>query len=165
MSKNTTDSIHILLAGEGGQGVQVVAEILAKAAFREGREVSYIPNFGVEQRGGVSLAFVIIGDRPISYPKFQTADILVLFSDRARQRVLPHHNNTTRIILGPAMQGGLITKYPPAAWNIVILREINKIGSLVKYESLAAAMADRFAAQFAKRPEIKELDEAALKGE
>ena len=36
----------IILAGEGGQGVQSVAEIIAESANEEGREALYIPNFG-----------------------------------------------------------------------------------------------------------------------
>jgi 2-oxoglutarate ferredoxin oxidoreductase subunit gamma len=50
--------IKIALAGEGGQGVQSIAEILAEAANEGGKNALYIPNFGVEQRGGVSIAFV-----------------------------------------------------------------------------------------------------------
>ena len=42
----------IALAGEGGQGVQSVASIIVEAANDKGREALYIPNFGVEQRGG-----------------------------------------------------------------------------------------------------------------
>ncbi|PIU02197.1 ketoisovalerate oxidoreductase, partial [Candidatus Shapirobacteria bacterium CG09_land_8_20_14_0_10_49_15] len=56
--------MKIIFAGEGGQGVQVIAEILAKAAFWDGQPSLYIPNFGVEQRGGVSLAFVVIDQTP-----------------------------------------------------------------------------------------------------
>ena len=76
----------IALAGEGGQGVQAVGEILAEAAFRDGLEAIYIPNFGVEQRGGVSIAFVQIGREKIGAPKFKKADILVALSQRAVER-------------------------------------------------------------------------------
>lgn len=75
--------MKILIAGEGGQGVQSIAEILAKAADAAGLSTCYIPNFGVEQRGGVSIAFLQIGNQPISYPKFETADILVVICNRA----------------------------------------------------------------------------------
>ena len=43
-------SWKVVVAGEGGQGVQALAESLALAAFREGLEALYIPNFGIEQR-------------------------------------------------------------------------------------------------------------------
>ncbi len=78
--------VRIALAGEGGQGIQVVGEILAEAAYRSGLDAIYIPNFGVEQRGGVSIAFVQIADEEIGSPKFPKADILVPLSKRAIAR-------------------------------------------------------------------------------
>ncbi len=78
--------IKVAIAGEGGQGVQSIAEILAEAANEEGKNALYIPNFGVEQRGGVSIAFVQVSDGEIGAPKFQKADILIPVSPRAVQR-------------------------------------------------------------------------------
>jgi hypothetical protein len=60
--------IKIVLAGEGGHGVQSVAKILVEAAYEANKEVLYIPNFGVEQRGGVSIAFCQISDEKIGEP-------------------------------------------------------------------------------------------------
>lgn len=78
--------VKIALAGEGGQGVQSIAEILAEAANAEGKQALYIPNFGVEQRGGVSIAYVQISDGAIGAPKFQKADILIPLSPRSVKR-------------------------------------------------------------------------------
>jgi len=89
---------RILIAGEGGQGIQSLAHILASSAFTDGMQVSYLPNFGVEQRGGVSLAFVQISESEISFPKFERADILVLFAPRAIKRIEPHLMPETIII-------------------------------------------------------------------
>ncbi|EAX48166.1 pyruvate/ketoisovalerate oxidoreductase, gamma subunit [Thermosinus carboxydivorans Nor1] len=85
----------IALAGEGGQGVQSIAEILAEAANEEGKNALYIPNFGVEQRGGVSIAYVQISDGPIGAPKFQKADILIPLSPRAVRRTKLHAGRNT----------------------------------------------------------------------
>ncbi|WP_312422907.1 2-oxoacid:acceptor oxidoreductase family protein [Anaerospora hongkongensis] len=87
--------IKIALAGEGGQGVQSIAEILAEAANEEGKQALYIPNFGVEQRGGVSIAYVQISDGPIGAPKFQKADILIPLSARAVNRTKVHAGKNT----------------------------------------------------------------------
>jgi 2-oxoglutarate ferredoxin oxidoreductase subunit gamma len=76
----------IIIAGEGGQGVQSIGELLAEAAFRSGKQALYIPNFGVEQRGGVSVAYVQIADGAIGAPKFQKADLLAVLSKRAAER-------------------------------------------------------------------------------
>lgn len=89
------DPTKILLAGEGGQGVQLIAQILAYAAEKDGRYASYIPNFGVEQRGGVSIAYVKISKQPITYPKFRYADILVVLSDRAVKRTQKYIDDET----------------------------------------------------------------------
>lgn len=87
--------IKIALAGEGGQGVQSIAEILAEAANEDGKNALYIPNFGVEQRGGVSIAYVQISDGPIGAPKFQKADILIPLSPRAVKRTRMHAGKET----------------------------------------------------------------------
>ncbi|WP_094604826.1 NADH-dependent phenylglyoxylate dehydrogenase subunit gamma [Sporomusa silvacetica DSM 10669] len=87
--------VKVAIAGEGGQGVQSIAEILAEAANEEGKNALYIPNFGVEQRGGVSIAFVQISDGEIGFPKFQKADILIPVSPRAVQRTTMYAGKDT----------------------------------------------------------------------
>ncbi len=88
----------ILIAGEGGQGAQSIAEILALAAHKANLKTSYIPNFGVEQRGGVSLAFVQISNDPINYPKFDRADILLIMCNRAVSVVKEFIGENTLVI-------------------------------------------------------------------
>ena len=80
----------ILFAGDGGQGVQMIAGALTRAAFATGLFVAELPNYGLEQRGGVSLAFITISDKPISYPKFTKPDILLVMSPQAKERTLPY---------------------------------------------------------------------------
>lgn len=91
-------AIKIALAGEGGQGVQVIANILAEAANAEGKEAIYIPNFGVEQRGGVSIAYVQIDDNRIGSPKFAKADIVVALSNRAVDRTRRYVDGRTTFV-------------------------------------------------------------------
>ena len=89
---------RIVLGGEGGQGVQSAADILAQAAFEEGHEALYIPNFGIEQRGGVSLAFVQVGEKPIGSPKFLRADLVVALSARSLARLQPYMGEESMIL-------------------------------------------------------------------
>lgn len=79
-------TIKVIFAGEGGQGVQLAGELLGDAAYIAGLETVYIPNFGVEQRGGVSIAFVQVSKERIGAPKFAKADILVVLSPRSVER-------------------------------------------------------------------------------
>jgi len=153
--------IKVLIAGEGGQGVQSIAEILARAAFAEGKKALYIPNFGVEQRGGVSLAFVIVDNKSVVYPKFEKADFLAILTERAAQRVEPYIGPQTKVIQGPA-----ITKrnkgLPAKAWNILVLGQINKEGKIVSEASLKKSLEERFAKQFSENPGLKKIDLKAL---
>ncbi len=57
--------IEIRFHGRGGQGVVVASEVLADAAFHEGKRVQSFPAFGVERRGAPVMAFTRIADRPI----------------------------------------------------------------------------------------------------
>lgn len=57
--------IEIRIHGRGGQGAVVASQILAKAAFLEGRYVQAFPQFGVERRGAPVLAFARVSDEPI----------------------------------------------------------------------------------------------------
>lgn len=155
--------MKVLFAGEGGQGVQVIAEILTKSAIDEGKKATYIPNFGVEQRGGISLAFVKIEDKPVVYPKFEKADILAVLSDRSMQRVKEYQDSKTIIIKGPAVKDGLVSDLPPKVWNVVVLGKVNSTGRIVNSESLIKTMEERFTRQFQKDPKLKELDIAALR--
>lgn len=57
--------IEIRFHGRGGQGAVIGANLLAEAAFREGKDVQAFPYFGVERRGAPVTAFTKIDDKPI----------------------------------------------------------------------------------------------------
>ena len=59
---------EILLTGIGGQGVQLAAQIIARAAIREGRHVMSLGTYGGSMRGGNTDATLILGAEPISSP-------------------------------------------------------------------------------------------------
>jgi Pyruvate/2-oxoacid:ferredoxin oxidoreductase gamma subunit/NAD-dependent dihydropyrimidine dehydrogenase PreA subunit len=90
--------MKLLIAGEGGQGVQVLAKIITNTAYALGYNVSYIPHYGVEMRMGISFAFVQIQKNPISYPKFKSADILAIMTARELEISKTFYAKNTRII-------------------------------------------------------------------
>jgi 2-oxoglutarate ferredoxin oxidoreductase subunit gamma len=70
---------EILISGFGGQGVLSMGKILAYSALMEGKEVTWMPAYGPEQRGGTANVTVIVSDEKISSPilsSFDTAIIL-----------------------------------------------------------------------------------------
>lgn len=59
---------RIIIAGFGGQGVILSGKLLAYAGMIEGKNVSHIPSYGVEMRGGTAHCAVIISDREVASP-------------------------------------------------------------------------------------------------
>ncbi len=67
----------IVVAGFGGQGVLSLGQFVAYAAMYEGMEVSWLPSYGPEMRGGTSNCSVVVSDRPIGSPIIATPDTLI----------------------------------------------------------------------------------------
>ena len=67
----------IIIAGFGGQGVLFAGQLLAYAAMDEGREVTWIPSYGPEMRGGTANCTVIIGDEEIGSPLVRNPQAVV----------------------------------------------------------------------------------------
>jgi 2-oxoglutarate ferredoxin oxidoreductase subunit gamma len=58
----------VIMAGFGGQGIMLIGDILAYAAMREGKRVTYMPTYGVEMRGGTANCTIMISDEEIGSP-------------------------------------------------------------------------------------------------
>ena len=174
-------AVKIALAGEGGQGVQSVAEIIAECAYEQGREALYIPNFGVEQRGGVSVAYLQIGDEHIGSPKFQTADIVVALSDRAVMRTQRYVGPQTTFVYDTSIEGveenlpknaGRILAIPaievsknelhPRVFNIIIMGAVIKATGVIPLEMAKEAIEKKLGYKFEQNPKLRELNFKAL---
>ena len=73
MSKTT----KILIAGFGGQGILFAGKALAYTGLKNGMEVSWLPSYGPEMRGGTANCSVTLSDTPIGSPIVDKPDVLV----------------------------------------------------------------------------------------
>lgn len=84
---------EIIISGFGGQGVLSMGKILAYAALVEGKEVSWMPSYGPEQRGGTANVTVIISEERISSPILSQYDTAVILNqpslDRFEDKIKP----------------------------------------------------------------------------
>lgn len=84
---------EVIIAGFGGQGVLSMGQLLVYAAMIEGKEVSWMPSYGPEMRGGTANCIVIISETRISSPivsKFSSAIVLNQPSlEKFEEKVLP----------------------------------------------------------------------------
>ena len=68
---------QILIAGFGGQGVLFAGKFLAYKGLVQGKQVSWLPSYGPEMRGGTANCSVIISDTPVGSPIITNPDILI----------------------------------------------------------------------------------------
>jgi 2-oxoglutarate ferredoxin oxidoreductase subunit gamma len=81
---------EIRIAGFGGQGVMLAANIVGKAAcIYGGAYATMTQNYGPEARGGASSAALVLSDEPILYPYTTAPDVLVALSQEAYTRFVP----------------------------------------------------------------------------
>lgn len=84
---------EIIIAGFGGQGVLSMGKILAYSGLMQGQEVSWIPSYGPEQRGGTANVTVILSDERISSPVLSTFDTAIVLNqpslDKFESKVKP----------------------------------------------------------------------------
>ena len=72
--------LKMFFAGSGGQGSLAIGQMIAKAAMLEGKEVTWLPSYGPEMRGGTANCTVIVSDKPISCPLINDAEVLVVMN-------------------------------------------------------------------------------------
>lgn len=73
-------STSIMVAGFGGQGVLFVGKVLAYQGMMEGKNVSWLPSYGPEVRGGTANCSVIISDTPVGSPVVDRPDVLIVMN-------------------------------------------------------------------------------------
>ena len=80
---------EIIISGFGGQGVLSMGKILAYSGLMEGKEVTWMPAYGPEQRGGTANVTVIVSDDRISSPILSRYDIAVVLNQPSLDKFEP----------------------------------------------------------------------------
>lgn len=87
-------SQDVLMAGFGGQGLMAIGKILAKAAMEEGKNVTWMPSYGPEMRGGTANCVVIIDEDPIGSPVVKQTQAAIVMNkqsiDKFESMVVDH---------------------------------------------------------------------------
>ena len=71
---------RITIAGFGGQGVLLIGQVLCYAGLAEGKNVSWLPSYGPEMRGGTASCSVIISDSEIASPLVTKSDYCLVLN-------------------------------------------------------------------------------------
>ena len=84
---------EFLIAGFGGQGLLFAGKFLVNKGMMEGKEVSWLPSYGPEMRGGTANCSVIISDEPVGSPIVSKPNVLMVMNlpslDKYENAVVP----------------------------------------------------------------------------
>ncbi len=118
--RNTRDEFYeeVVIAGFGGQGIILAGKLLAQTAMKAGKEVTYMPSYGAEVRGGTANCMVIIADEPIACPVVGKPDSLVVMNNASLDKFAPHLKNGGLLV----MNSSLIDDKPKLDESIEILK-------------------------------------------
>jgi 2-oxoglutarate ferredoxin oxidoreductase subunit gamma len=166
---------EIILAGFGGQGVLLIGKLLAYAGMRAGREVTWMPAYGPEMRGGTCNCTVVLSDRPIGSPISKSPHGLIAlnlpsldkFEDAVRPggvvvvntsliNRLPRRTDVT-VVAVPANEIAIECGSPLAA-NMVALGAFLGASGAAELEQIQAIVAESFAA----KPKLIDINHQAL---
>jgi len=99
---------EIIISGFGGQGVLSMGKILAYSALMQGQEVSWMPSYGPEQRGGTANVTVILSDERISSPVLNIYDTVVVLNQPSMDKFVSKVKSGGTLIF----DGGTVKNIP-----------------------------------------------------
>jgi len=77
---------EIIIAGFGGQGILSAGRLLAYAGMLEDKEVSFLPSYGPEMRGGTANCMVVISEREIASPVLNSCSALIVMNNPSLEK-------------------------------------------------------------------------------
>ena len=148
---------QILIAGFGGQGVLFTGKFLAYAGLLEGRELSWLPSYGPEMRGGTANCSVILSDTPVGSPIVTNPDVLIAMNLPSLDKFEPDVVPGGKIFIDSSLIGRKAARsdveafYVPATAmasdekldglaNMIMLGKVLKETGVVDYGDVEATM-------------------------
>ena len=123
---------EIIIAGFGGQGVLSMGKILAYAGIMQDKEVSWLPSYGPEMRGGTSNVTVILSDERICSPYLNQFDTAIILNQQSMDKFESAVKPGGLLIYDP----NGITHHPTSELGISKLFNMIVLGGFLKVKPL-----------------------------
>jgi 2-oxoglutarate ferredoxin oxidoreductase subunit gamma len=94
---------EIVIAGFGGQGIMLTGKLLAQTAMNAGKEVTYMPSYGAEVRGGTANCMVVISENEIACPLVSEPDSLIVLNKASLTKFAPRLKKGGLLILNSSL--------------------------------------------------------------
>jgi len=168
--------LDVMFAGFGGQGIMLIGQMVAYAGMGEGKQVSWLPSYGPEMRGGTAYCSVVVSDDPIGSPVNRNPSCCVVMNRPSLEKFAPKVKTGGLLVVNSSLipitaeRDDIDELLVPCndlamelgtgkAANMVVLGALVGRTDVVKLESLDL-LVDR---QFAKKPKFIPLNKEALR--
>ncbi len=94
---------EVVIAGFGGQGVMLAGKLLACTAMKSGKEVTYMPSYGAEVRGGTANCMVVIAETKIASPLVSRPDSLIVMNKASLNKFAPRVKTGGLLIMNSSL--------------------------------------------------------------
>jgi len=148
-----------IIAGSGGQGILFLGKLIACAAMRDNKEVTWFPSYGAEIRGGTATCTVIVSSDMIGSPVVKNTDFLIVMNEASyakfQGRLVPGGTliYDSSVIKSPLQRTDIISIPVPASdmaatmknkrlANMALIGAFSAISGLISLEALNNALAD-----------------------
>lgn len=167
---------QMLIAGFGGQGVLFAGKFLAYKALLENKQLSWLPSYGPEMRGGTANCSVIVSDEPVGSPIVSKPDVLIVMNlpslDKYENDVVPGgkifvdstlierkvNRTDVDVFYIPATKLARDIEAPTLA-NMIMIGKVIKETNVVPYDNIDKAL-DKVVS--ARKAALKEINFKAL---
>jgi len=101
----TSNSFYeeVIIAGFGGQGIMLAGRLLAQTAMKAGKEVTYMPSYGAEVRGGTANCMVVMAERKIASPLVSKPDSLIAMNKASLNKFAPRLKDGGLLVMNSSL--------------------------------------------------------------
>ena len=120
---------EIIIAGFGGQGVMSMGKTLIEAGMEEGLEVSWVPSYGPEMRGGTANCSVVLSDLPVGSPVVNRPNELIAMNGPSLKRFEPLCRPDALVLVNSSQALEKVSRSDLRAYYIPSMEEAGRLGN------------------------------------
>ena len=94
---------EVIMSGFGGQGLMMIGKLLAYSGLEEKKEVTWLPSYGPEMRGGTANCTVVVGDKPIGSPLITSPKAAVVMNQPSLEKFAPMLRKNGILVINSSM--------------------------------------------------------------
>ncbi len=120
---------EIIIAGFGGQGVMSMGKTLIEAGMEEGLEVSWVPSYGPEMRGGTANCSVVLSSLPVGSPVVNRPNELIAMNGPSLKRFEPLCRPDALVLVNSSQALEKVSRSDLRAYYIPSMEEAGRLGN------------------------------------